>query len=119
LLLGIINDVLDFSKIEAGKLQMDTVAFNLGEVMDNLANVVGLQVEQKGLELIFVEPPRLPTRIVGDPLRLGQVLINLTSNAVKFTERGEVTVSIEMIDQTAEGVRLRFGVRDSGPGMSA
>jgi PAS domain S-box-containing protein len=119
LLLGIINDVLDFSKIEAGKLQMDTIAFNLGDVMDDLANVVGLQVEQKGLELIFVEPPRLPTRFVGDPLRLGQVLINLTSNAVKFTERGEIAVSIELIDQTVEGVRLRFGVRDTGPGMSA
>jgi PAS domain S-box-containing protein len=119
LLVGIINDVLDFSKIEAGKLQMDTAAFNLGDVMDNLANVVGLQAEQKGLELIFVEPPWLPTRLLGDPLRLGQVLINLTNNAVKFTERGEITVSIEVIEHTSLGVQLRFGVRDTGPGISA
>jgi len=119
LLVGIINDVLDFSKIEAGKLQMDSIAFNLGDVMDNLANVVGLQAAQKGLELVFAEPPRLPGPLVGDPLRLGQVLINLTNNAVKFTERGEIAVSIEVIEQTAQGVQLRFGVRDSGPGMSA
>jgi len=119
LLLGIINDILDFSKIEAGMLQMDSIAFDLGDVMDNLANLAGLQAEEKGLELMFVEPPQLPTRLVGDPLRLGQVLINLANNAVKFTERGEITVSVEVIEQDAMGVQLRFGVRDTGLGISA
>jgi PAS domain S-box-containing protein len=118
LLLGIINDILDFSRIEAGKLQVDAVDFDLGDVMDNLANLAGLQAEEKGLELLFVEPPQLPTQLVGDPLRLGQVLINLTSNAVKFTARGEITVSIEVLDQDATGVQLRFGVRDTGLGIS-
>jgi len=117
-LLGIINDILDYSKIEAGKLQIDSVDFNLGDVMDNLANVVGQQAEEKGLELIYVEPPLLPARLVGDPLRLGQVLVNLVSNAVKFTERGEISVSVDVIEQDTAGVQLRFGVRDTGVGIS-
>ena len=118
-LLGIINDILDFSKIEAGKLQMDSIAFDLGDVLDNLANIVGQQAEEKGLELMYVEPPLLPTRLVGDPLRLGQVLVNLTNNAVKFTKRGEISVSVEMVDRDTESVQLRFGVRDTGVGISA
>ena len=118
LLLGIINDILDFSRIEAGKLQIDTIAFDLGDVLENLANLAGLQVENKGLELVFVEPPRLPTRLVGDPMRLGQILLNLTNNAVKFTDRGEITVSVEVLEQNAGQVRLQFGVRDTGPGIS-
>ena len=117
-LLGIINDILDFSKIEAGKLQIEAIAFSLGDVMDNLANVVGQQAEEKNLELVFLEPPQLPTRLVGDPLRLGQVLINLTNNAVKFTERGEITVSVEVIETDTAAVKLRFGVRDTGIGIS-
>ena len=118
LLLGIINDILDFSRIEAGKLQIDTVAFELGDVLENLANLAGLQVEKKGLELVFVEPPQLPTQLMGDPMRLGQVLVNLTNNAVKFTERGEITVSVEVLERTTEHVQLKFGVRDTGPGIS-
>jgi len=117
-LLGIINDILDFSKIEAGKLQMEAIAFNLGEVLNNLANVVGQQAAEKELELVFAAPPQLPTQLVGDPLRLGQVLINLTNNAVKFTERGEITVSVEVIETDTAAVRLRFGVRDTGIGIS-
>jgi PAS domain S-box-containing protein len=118
-LLGIINDILDFSKIEAGKLQMDSVAFDLGDVLDNLANIVGQQAEEKSLELMYVEPPLLPTRLVGDPLRLGQVLVNLTNNAVKFTKHGEISVSVEVVDRDTESVQLRFGVRDTGVGISA
>ena len=118
LLLGIINDVLDFSKVEAGKMHMDAIAFDLAQVMENLTNVVGLQAEQKALKLTLAELPRLPARLVGDPLRLGQVLINLTNNAVKFTEHGEITVNIEILEESATGVHLRFGVRDTGPGMS-
>jgi PAS domain S-box-containing protein len=118
-LLGIINDILDFSKIEAGKLQMDSVAFDLGDVLDNLANIVGQHAEEKGLELMYIEPPLLPTRLVGDPMRLGQVLVNLTNNAVKFTRRGEISVSVDVVDRDAQSVQLRFGVRDTGVGISA
>ena len=118
LLLGIINDILDFSRIEAGKLQMDSVDFDLGDVMENLANVVGQLVDEKGLELVYVEPAQLPTRLVGDPLRLAQVLVNLVNNAVKFTSRGEVSVGIEVIEQHTAGVLFRFSVRDTGLGIS-
>ena len=116
-LLGIINDILDFSKIEAGKLDMESIDFDLGEVMDNLASLVGLKAEEKGLELLFVEPPGLPRELVGDPLRLGQVLINLGNNAVKFTERGEVVVSVEAAEQKADNILLKFSVQDTGVGI--
>jgi PAS domain S-box-containing protein len=118
LLLGVLNDILDFSKIEAGKLDMENVNFDLTDVMDNLGSLVGLQSESKGLELLFAQPPDLPTHLVGDPLRLSQVLVNLASNAVKFTERGEVVVSVEEIERDARGVLLRFAVRDTGVGMT-
>ena len=117
-LLGIINDILDFSKIEAGKLDIEAIPFNLGDVMDGLANLVGMSAEQKGLELILAEPPRLPKALVGDPSRLRQVLLNLGYNAVKFTERGEIVVAIAIVDRTADGVTLRFEVRDTGIGMT-
>ena len=117
-LLGIINDILDFSKIEAGKLDVEAVPFSLGDVMDGLANLVGMTAEQKGLELLFAQPTQLPEALVGDPSRLGQVLLNLGYNAVKFTERGEVTVGVEIVARTATDVRLRFEVRDTGIGMT-
>jgi PAS domain S-box-containing protein len=118
-LLGIINDILDFSKIEAGKLDMEAIPFSLGDVMDNLGNVLGMKTEEKGLELLFVEAPDLPMALVGDPSRLGQVLLNLGNNAVKFTERGEVVVSIAVLERDDTSVLLRFEVRDTGIGMSA
>jgi CheY-like chemotaxis protein len=117
LLLGIINDILDFSKIEAGKLDLENVDFDLAEIMDNLSAVVGLQAESKGLELLFVQPPALPMRLVGDPLRLSQVLVNLGNNAVKFTERGEIVVSTEEVERDTESVLVRFSVRDTGIGI--
>ena len=118
-LLGIINDILDFSKIEAGKLDMEAIPFNLSDVMDNLANLIGLKAEEKGLELLFVEPPELPEALVGDPSRLGQVLLNLGNNAVKFTERGEVVIGVAVLARDDASVRLRFEVSDTGIGMSA
>jgi CheY-like chemotaxis protein len=117
-LLGILNDILDFSKIEAGKLTLEHVPFQLGDIMANLANVVGLGAEEKGLELLFVQPASLPLALVGDPVRLGQILVNLGSNAVKFTEHGEITVSIEVIERGSDRVTLRFSVRDTGDGIS-
>ena len=117
-LLGIINDILDFSKIEAGRLDIEAIPFNLGDVMDGLANLVGMSAEEKGLELLFVQPPQLPMALVGDPSRLGQVLLNLGYNAVKFTERGEVVVGVEVVERSATAVHLRFDVRDTGIGMT-
>jgi PAS domain S-box-containing protein len=117
-LLGIINDILDFSKIEAGKLDMESIPFSLTDVMDNLGSLVGMKAEEKALELLFVVPPTLPTALVGDPSRLGQILLNLGNNAVKFTEHGEVSVGIESLEQDDASVLLRFEVRDSGVGMS-
>ncbi|MBW8758280.1 MAG: response regulator [Burkholderiales bacterium] len=118
-LLHIINDILDFSKIEAGKLDMEVLSFDLANVMDDLANLVGMKAEEKDLELVFALPPDLPEALVGDPARLGQVLINLVNNAVKFTERGEVVVAIEVLARDAASVRLRFEVRDTGIGIAA
>jgi len=118
-LLGIINDILDFSKIEAGKLDMESIPFSLGDVMDNLGNLVGMKAEERGLELLFIETPELPTALVGDPSRLGQVLLNLGNNAVKFTERGEVVVALEVLERDDASVLMRFEVRDTGIGMSA
>jgi PAS domain S-box-containing protein len=117
-LLGIINDILDFSKIEAGKLSLESIPFSLSDVMDNFANLVGTKADERGLELLFVEPTNLPTALVGDPSRLGQVLLNLGNNAVKFTERGEVVVAIEVVERDSTSVLLRFEVRDTGVGMS-
>jgi len=118
-LLGIINDILDFSKIEAGKLEMESINFQLEDVFDNLSNLLGLKAEEKGLELMFDLPPELPSLLVGDPLRLGQILINLGNNAVKFTDAGgEVTISIKVKEISSGAARLQFSVRDSGIGMS-
>ncbi len=118
-LLGIINDILDFSKIEAGKMSMESVNFNLDDVLDNLASVVSLKAEDKGLELLFDTSPDVPTGLVGDPLRLGQVLINLGSNAAKFTERGEIIIGVARAAEHPGGVQLHFWVRDTGIGMTS
>jgi two-component system, sensor histidine kinase and response regulator len=117
-LLGIINDILDFSKIEAGKMSIEKIDFRLEDVMDNLANLAGMKTEDKGLELLFSTAPDVPTALVGDPLRLGQVLINLGNNAVKFTEKGEIVVGVEKAAQSDAEVELHFWIRDSGIGMS-
>jgi len=118
-LLGILNDILDFSKIEAGQLDMERIPFELGDVMDNVANLVGVKTEEKGLELVFELPHKSPGTLIGDPLRLGQVLLNLGNNAAKFTERGEVVVAVEELERDANSLMLRFEVRDTGVGISA
>jgi len=117
-LLGIINDILDFSKIEAGKLEVEAIPFSLDRVLDNLLGVLGMRAEQAGLTLLLELPPSLPTALVGDPSRLGQVLLNLGNNAVKFTERGDVTVAVKAQSRDAASVQLLFEVRDTGIGMS-
>lgn len=118
-LLGIINDILDFSKIEAGRMNLEHTPFRLEDVLDSFAAMIGLKTEEKGLELLFQTPPELPTALLGDPLRLGQVLINLGNNATKFTERGEIVVGVEEVESHEEEVNLHFWVRDTGIGMTA
>ncbi|MDP1525317.1 MAG: response regulator [Rhodocyclaceae bacterium] len=117
-LLGIINDILDFSKIEAGKMSVEAIDFRLEDVMDHLSNLVGLKAEDKGLELLFNMAPDLPTALVGDPLRLGQILINLGNNAVKFTDTGEIIVGGEVVSANESDAELHFWVKDSGIGMT-
>jgi len=117
LLLGILNDILDFSKIEAGKLDIEAVPFDVGDVLEDLAGVLGMQAAEKGLALRFVRPPGLPKALIGDPSRLRQVLLNLGNNAVKFTERGEIAVGVEVVERDASAVRLCFEVRDTGIGI--
>jgi PAS domain S-box-containing protein len=117
-LLGLISDILDFSKIEAGKLDIENISFDLQDVLKTLSNHVGLKAADKGLELLFDIAPDIPRTLVGDPLRLGQILTNLGSNATKFTEKGEVIVSVTVIKTDPKNVTLRFSVRDTGIGMT-
>jgi signal transduction histidine kinase/DNA-binding response OmpR family regulator/HPt (histidine-containing phosphotransfer) domain-containing protein len=117
-LLGIINDILDFSKIEAGKMSLETVDFNLDDVLDNLATLIAFKAEDKGVELLFHINADVPVDLIGDPLRIGQVLINLGNNAVKFTAKGEIVVGVECVDDAEQSAELHFWVRDSGIGMS-
>jgi CheY-like chemotaxis protein len=118
-LLGIINDILDFSKIEAGKMDMEAVDFQLEETLDNISTLVGIKTQEKGLELLFKIDPSVPRALVGDPLRLGQILINLSNNAVKFTDTGEIIVATELVKQDQGQVTLKFSVHDTGIGMTA
>jgi PAS domain S-box-containing protein len=118
-LLGIINDILDFSKIEAGKLDIEAVDFNLDDVLDNLGNLLTVKAQEKeNLEVLFAAAPDVPRYLVGDPLRLGQVLINLANNAVKFTETGEIVVSIGKVERKEDQVTLKFAVSDTGIGLT-
>lgn len=117
-LLGIINDILDFSKIEAGKLEMERIDFDLDDVLNTVASIVSHKVHARELEFLLYMPFHIPNKIVGDPLRLTQVLTNLAENAVKFTEQGEVDISVSVLEQTEAKAKLRFDVRDTGIGMS-
>jgi two-component system sensor histidine kinase/response regulator len=117
-LLGIINDILDFSKIEAGKLDIENTDFQLENVLDNLSSIVSQKAQDKNLEFLISAQHDIPPNLVGDPLRLGQILINLANNAIKFTDHGEVLVTVAMKEQFTDGVKLKFSVRDSGIGMT-
>jgi PAS domain S-box-containing protein len=117
-LLGVINDILDFSKIEAGKLDMEKADFRLEDVFENVSSVVSQKAHEKNLEFLIAAQRDLPSNLVGDPLRLGQILINLVNNAVKFTERGEIVVTVALAEKVLDRVNLKFLVRDSGIGMT-
>lgn len=116
-LLGIINDILDFSKIEAGKLEIEKIKFKLSDVLDNLATLVGQKCSEKGLELVFDVEPGLSNAFLGDPLRLGQILINFTNNAVKFTETGQIIIRIRKHSKIENKEVIKFEVEDSGIGI--
>jgi len=116
-LLNIINDILDFSKIEAGHMELEQTEFNLAELLDQLTGVLGIRVNEKGLDFLVDYDPDMPVFLVGDPLRLGQVLANLINNAVKFTEHGQITLTVECVKQEEDRLMLRFAVTDTGIGM--
>jgi PAS domain S-box-containing protein len=117
-LLGIINDILDFSKIEAGKLNLEHIEFDLRQTIDDTVELLAERAHSKGLELVCALPVDLVPRVKGDPLRLGQVLTNLIGNAIKFSERGEVTVSASCLEEARDSITLRFEVTDTGPGIT-
>nr|WP_321256617.1 response regulator [uncultured Pseudodesulfovibrio sp.] len=117
-LLGIINDILDFSKIEAGKLEVEEVDFILDDVLNDIVNMLGLQAEQKGIEFLLMVKSTVPNLLVGDRLRLGQVLLNLTGNALKFTESGEIIIAAKLIEETNDTAIIQFSVKDTGIGIS-
>ena len=117
-LLSLVNDILDISKIEAGKMELEAIPFTIEEILANLSNVTAIQAANKGLDIIYFVDPDIPQPLLGDPLRLGQVLLNLVNNAIKFTEKGEILVSIK-INHVAEGhVELQFCVKDDGIGIA-
>ncbi|MEQ9364272.1 MAG: ATP-binding protein, partial [Leptospirales bacterium] len=117
-LLQIINDVLDYSKIDAGKMEMEQSAFRLSGVLANISGILADKAAEKRIELAFFSDPNVPDELYGDALRLGQVLINLIGNAIKFTERGSVILSVTRMANGGRGVRLQFSVQDTGIGMS-
>jgi PAS domain S-box-containing protein len=116
-LLRILNDILDFSKIEAGKLEFETIEFNLRQMVDAMLKVLGIRAAGKNLELACDFAPDVPSTVLGDPGRLRQSLINLTGNAIKFTERGEVVIRVERLSESAGQVELQFSVTDTGIGI--
>jgi len=123
LLLNLINDLLDFSKIEAGKLELESTCFKLDEVLDNLAKLVMTKAGEKDLDIMYYTSRDIPHQLIGDPLRLGQVLLNLVNNAIKFTEKGEILLSVEVVkdkncsNRSHDGICLQFSVHDTGIGI--
>ncbi|SDG35594.1 MULTISPECIES: response regulator [unclassified Duganella] len=117
-LLGLLNDVLDFSKVEAGKLALDPHPFRMDKLWRDLAVILSANVGNKNIEVLFRVDPALPAMVVGDALRLQQILLNLAGNAIKFTERGEVVVSAQLVAQTATTLSVAFAIRDTGIGIA-
>ncbi len=116
-LLQIINDILDFSKIESGKLELESIPFELNDILNHINNILGVKAAEKGIELVFQVGDDVPQYLIGDSMRLTQVLMNLVSNAVKFTETGCVTIAVELLGCTDETVRLKYQVQDTGIGI--
>ena len=118
-LLGIINDILDFSKVEAGKLELEHSVFAVDDVLQNVSSLLAQKANDKGLELLFDVASGVPEALIGDSLRLGQILTNLVNNAVKFTESGQVVVTVRLGEESGRKAQLRFDIVDTGIGMDA
>jgi signal transduction histidine kinase len=118
-LLTIINDILDFSKIEAGKMLVEPIPFDLRMAVEDMAEIISSKAREKGLDLIVRFSPETPSRVIGDPGRIRQILINLCGNAVKFTSKGHVYLSVECEERSGERARIRFSVADTGIGIPA
>jgi polar amino acid transport system substrate-binding protein len=118
-LLGIINDILDFSKIEAGKLNIENVDFDLEQVMDTVTNLISQKSSEKGVEFSIHVAKEVPLNLIGDPLRVAQIITNYCSNAIKFTNEGEILVDVQVNEKISdEKIRLKFCVRDTGIGLT-
>jgi signal transduction histidine kinase/CheY-like chemotaxis protein/HPt (histidine-containing phosphotransfer) domain-containing protein len=117
-LLSIISDILDFSKIEAGKLELETLDFDLRATLEDVAELLAVRADEKGLEFVCRVDPAVPTFLRGDPGRLRQILTNLASNAIKFTPKGEVKIEVNLVSETDNEVKARFSVRDTGIGIA-
>ncbi|MCF7496637.1 two-component sensor histidine kinase BarA [Vibrio sp. L5-1] len=117
-LLSIINDILDFSKLEAGKLALENIPFEFQASLEEVVNLQATNAHEKGLELTLKIDPKVPPGVVGDPLRIQQILTNLVGNSIKFTERGNIDISVELRSQSEDSIELQFMVRDTGIGIS-
>lgn len=123
LLLGILNDILDFSKVESGRLELEKIRFSLADLLQQIRDMFTDQARQKRLELLFIVQPSIPDQLIGDPLRLCQILLNLVGNAIKFTGRGSVTVYVDSLEiqhpeHDIRGIQLKFSVKDTGIGLT-
>ncbi len=118
-LLALINDLLDLSKVEAGELKLESIEFDLDNLLSEIADIVYFNHEVKNIEVLFSISPKIPCYLVGDPFRLKQILVNLTNNAIKFTDKGDVVVAVEPIETAPTQIKLRFSVRDTGIGMTS
>jgi len=116
-LLGVINDILDFSKIEAGKLAIEEVKFNIDDMLNNVSNIINQKCAEKNLELLFKITNKVPSQVIGDPLRLTQILINYANNAIKFTDKGEIIIALDLEEELDNGFFVKFSVTDTGIGL--
>ncbi|MCW8931142.1 MAG: response regulator [Gammaproteobacteria bacterium] len=117
LLLALINDILDFSKCESGKLELEKIKFTIDEVLDNINKVIISKAEEKEIDLVFSISKQVPEILLGDPLRLSQILLNLCNNALKFTHQGTIVIAIEVVETRSKQITLQFNVTDTGIGM--
>ena len=117
-MLSIINDILDFSKIEAGKVELEMAPFSMDQVIEDVVNIVSYKIEEQGIDFKFYKDPHVPNWFYGDSKRIEQILVNLLSNAAKFTSKGEVSLDVRLIARENERYHLSFSVQDTGIGMT-
>ena len=113
-LLQIINDILDFSKIEAGKMILESIDLDLSNLIDDICTLLSSKAKEKGIELNYFIDPKIPFMLKGDPVRLRQILMNLLGNAIKFTDKGDVTISVKKLKDKGDSVSITFSVQDTG-----